>query len=389
MLHIRPYESGSSPSLPSGKFGIAGTILTKGTPPRPDHVVLVHNHIIEAILPVSDVTDLPILAPPGCTIIPGVINAHCHRIYPASERRQRWLEHGVTSIGDVGAPLSALHELMNSPVGTTATAAFSGPMLTSPSGYPLPVHSPQYALVVTSPHTGRDAVRQLADLGATLIKISFEPGTLRANWPTLSPATAHAICDQARKQGMVIRCHVEDLSGLEPALNAGVHVIDHVPHRWMTPKGIKPVLHTVDGQLEPVPQYHTQLERMIRDQTILVPTLDVLSRSPWNGPELFEPVRTFATMGGRIGMGNDYPYRRTDSGMLTREMTLLTKAGLTPDAILDAATATSSAACNFTDRGRLEPGAMADILIVAGDPLTNTDSLARPLHIVKEGVFIK
>ena len=376
--------------LPSGRYALAGRVLSgDGTLPLNDHAVLVKNGRIEAVVPAATVTDRPVVALPDVTIIPGIINAHCHRLHSPENRANRWLKHGVTSIGDCASPLSAIPQLSNSPSWKTATAAFAGPMLAPPDGYPLPVHSPEHALVVRSPQEARDAVKRLSDLGAGMVKLSFEPGPLPVTWPRFDPLTAGAICAEARKQGMIVRCHVEDLSGLEPALNAGVHTVEHVPHRWNDGSQTRAVLQKADGKLEPVPYYRSLLERMVRDRIILTPTLDVLSRSIWNGPQLYEPVRAFAALNGRIALGNDFPYRRTEAGMPLREMHLLGKAGLDPGEILRTAMKNSAMACGFTDRGTLSPGMAADILMVRGNPIHDLEKLAAPLHIVKDGIFIK
>ena len=247
-----------------------------------------------------------------------------------------------------------MKDLARSPAGTTATAAFSGPVITPPGGYPLPVHSPEFALVVRSPvEAENDAVAMLADQGATMVKLAFEPGVMPDPWPTLPPAIAAAACNAARRLGLVIRCHVQDLSGLEPALDAGVHAVEHVPHRWIDNGAPRPVLNK-DGSV--IEKYRKLLERMAREDIILTPTLDVLSRSPWNGPPLFEPVRFFHRMGGRIAAGNDFPYRRTGAGMILPEIQLLAESGLDKGETLRAATSGSAAACGFTDRGIIAPG---------------------------------
>lgn len=127
---------------------------------------------------------------------------------------------------------------------------------------------------------------------------------------------------------------------------------------------------------------------MIRDGVILTPTLDVLSRTPFHGPELYEPVRYFASQGGRIALGNDFPYRRTDSGMPLREMHQLAHCGLTPHAVLTTATQTSAAACGFADRGTLNPGMKADMIIVADNPIQNLNALKDVSLIVKDGKIV-
>lgn len=369
---------------PTDKFGIAGTVVAGDTSlPLPEHVVLINRGRIEAVVPMASVTDRPVLAPGVATILPGVINAHCHRVLNSKDRRSRWLNHGVTAIGDVGSPLSAMDALIDSPGTLTAAATCTGPVLAVPGGYPFPIHKPEHALAIHSSAEGENAVRMLADKGASMIKLAFEPGVMPHPWPTLDPKKAEAICATARKLGLTIRCHVEDLSGLEPALDAGVHTIEHVPHRWMHEGRPHPVL-TERGEV--IPYYRTLLERMRREGVILTPTLDVLSRTPWNGPELYEPVRTFHAMGGRIALGNDFPYRRTDAGMPVREMRLLAKAGLSGEDVLRAGTSGSASACGFTDRGHIAPGNAADILVVRGNPAEDFNVLHQPLYIFKDGV---
>jgi len=373
---------------PGTRYALAGRIITgDGTPSRTDHAVLVDDGVITDVLPASAVRDRRILDFPGKTIMPGVINAHCHNLHDADERRERWLEHGVTAIGDVASPLAAMALLADSPPGRTATASMSGPMLTAPGGYPLPVHSPDHAMPIVTPGQARDAVQLLADRGARMIKMSFEPGVLSPPWPLLDAPTAAAVCDTARRLGLVVRCHVEDFSGLEPALRAGVHVIDHVPCRWSDGGRMRSIFTGGNDSKELIEPYRRLLGRMVRDDVILVPTLDVLSRSIWK-ENTFEPVRAFHELGGRVAVGNDFPYRRTDAGMVLQEIRLLAKAGLSGATIINGATGVSASACNFADRGVLAKGMAADMLMVDGDPQADPDTLAAPVHIIKDGDFV-
>lgn len=373
------------------RYAVTGTLIRgNGAVPQPDMAVLVARGRIEAILAATDpdraraVASVPVLAVPGATILPGIVNCHVHGIHASNERRERYLVHGVTSIGDAASPLAALPLLLDSPAGRTATAACAGPMLCPPGGYPLPVHSPDHALTAASPHQARERVRQLADAGGNTVKLAFEPGPNIRPWPLFDAPTARAICDEARRLGLTVRCHVEDWRGLEPALDAGVHTVEHAPHRWITANGPLPVLTTGDHP-EPVPHLLRLLERMARERIIMTPTLDALTRSLWNGPALFATVRAFAALGGRIALGNDHPYRRTGAGMPLREMELLRQAGLSMTEILGAATRTSALACNLAGRGVIEPGMAADLLLVRGNPLDGPAPLAAPLCVIKDG----
>lgn len=59
------------------------------------------------------------------------------------------------------------------------------------------------------------------------------------------------------------------------------------------------------------------------------------------------------------------------------ELQLLVAAGLSPTDALRAATATPARRFGLTDRGRIAPGARADLLLVDGDPIaTISDTLS-------------
>lgn len=382
---LAPEASGAVRAPRHDVFAVSGNIFSEQGAILENHAVLMEGGWIKDVIPADAAGDVAVLAHPGHTILPGIVNCHIHRCHTPEDRRNRFLRHGITAVGDVASPLSALPALRRSPVGATATTACAGPMLCPPGGYPLPVHDARHGLVVTSPTHGRERVRQLADLGAIMIKTAMEPGPYSVPWPMFDAATLHAIGDEAHRLDLVPRCHMEDFGGLATALDAGIRVIDHVPHRWLDRGRKRSILR--GGVI--VPEYRKQLERMVRDGVTLTPTLDVLSRSVWNGPELYEPVRAFAAMGGRIAVGNDYPYRRTDAGMPLKEIELLGKTGLEAPAILTSATRTSSAACGFNDRGLLKPGMRADLIVVTGNPTVDLTTMARVRLVIKDGMLVR
>lgn len=381
-LAILP-ASARSATHSDAPFALTGTVFTgEEKPPLHDHAVVVHGTRIVDVVPIHSANIPRTITVPNAFIMPGAINCHVHGLHSPKERRERWLQHGVTAIGDVGSSLKAISALTQTPTGQTATAACSGPILCPPGGYPLPVHDNRYGLVVTSPQHGREQVRRLANLGATMIKLAFEPGPNRKPWPMLDAATAEAICNQARRLRLVIRCHVEDIGGLGKILNAGVDTIEHVPHRWLRNGVPHPIL---DRQGRPIPPYRKLLNRMVKDGIILTPTQDVLSRSMWSGPELSAPVQYFNQLNGDIAVGNDFPYRRTEAGMPSKECTLLRSAGLSNHRILQGATRIAARACGFKDRGTIRAGNYADLLLFSGSPLSDLAQLTTPELIIKDG----
>ena len=73
-------------------------------------------------------------------------------------------------------------------------------------------------------------------------------------------------------------------------------------------------------------------------------------------------------------------------GENAREVELLVAWGMTPRDALRAATATAAAVLGRgRDLGRIAPGAIADLVAVAGDPLAGIAALRHPVLVIKDG----
>src|SRR5687768_5568577 len=105
------------------------------------------------------------------TILPGFIELHAHLTYqqvPADTV----LKHGITTIRDVGGPI-------HQPYGGNGTLRVltSGPIITAPGGYPIPlIGEKNIAAPVSTEKEARKTVQNLIKGGAVVIKIALEPG---------------------------------------------------------------------------------------------------------------------------------------------------------------------------------------------------------------------
>ena len=71
-----------------------------------------------------------------------------------------------------------------------------------------------------------------------------------------------------------------------------------------------------------------------------------------------------------------------------REMSALVDSGMTPIQVISAATKTNAEILDvFAERGSLEPGKQADILVVAGNPLEDIEILGRVALVVRGGAL--
>jgi imidazolonepropionase-like amidohydrolase len=64
----------------------------------------------------------------------------------------------------------------------------------------------------------------------------------------------------------------------------------------------------------------------------------------------------------------------------------LTRAGMTPRDVLRSATSVPADVFGLSDRGRIAPGRRADLLLVAGDPLTDVTATRDVRAVWRSGV---
>lgn len=86
-----------------------------------------------------------------------------------------------------------------------------------------------------------------------------------------------------------------------------------------------------------------------------------------------ESARRILRAGGRLGMGGDYGFGWNPHGDYARELTFFVKdVGLTPLEVITCATKTGAEIMGRGDEfGTLEPGKLADVLVVAGDVIAD------------------
>ncbi|MEU0538593.1 amidohydrolase family protein [Nocardia sp. NPDC005978] len=222
----------------------------------------------------------------------------------------------------------------------------------------------------------RKAVRYQIKHGADLIKVCVSGGVMSL---TGAPGAQHysdeelrAIVDEAHRRGLKVAAHTHGADAVRHAVDAGIDCIEH---------GF-----LLDDDA---------IDRMVEHGTWLVPTtrladaMDVSKAAPAlqaKAAEMFPRARTSVLAaykaGVKIAVGTDAP--AIPHGRNADELVALVERGIPALDVLRAATIRGAELIGVTDRGRLAPGQLADVIAVPDDPIADI-TVTRDVCFVMKG----
>ena len=221
----------------------------------------------------------------------------------------------------------------------------------------------------------RQAVREQIRRGADYIKVmatGARPSSARTrSRAQMTREEIDAVVDEAHRMGFRVAAHAEGLDGARMAIEAGVDTIEH----GLSASIARPSSST-DGRARHRPRPDAvDVPRPRR--AVRAPT-SRRARRPGRSASATRPYAD-APCGARapgviLAMG----YDSGPPGASANELVRMVEAGLTPSEAIVAATAGSARRSGWTDRGTVEAGKVADLLVVDGDPLGEPGLLLRP-----------
>jgi imidazolonepropionase-like amidohydrolase len=240
--------------------------------------------------------------------------------------------------------------------------------------------------VINTPDEGRRAVRLNVKYGADVIKLCATGGVLsltdEVDIPQLTQDEMNAIVDEAHTLRKKTAAHAHGGEGARRAVRAGIDSIEH---------GAFLDDETLDLMKSHGTYYIPTLMAIEGGKEILAKggyPPSVASKMTAAVESLNQVVRKAIAKGLKIGMGTDaavYPHGRN-----TEEFHLLTALGMSPLDALRAATSVDAELLGTQDRiGTLEPGKLADIIAIPGDPMQNIRQTEKVFFVMKEGLIYR
>jgi imidazolonepropionase-like amidohydrolase len=346
--------------------------------------------------------DLRIIDLSGRTLMPGLIDAHVHpsaaevvedyqrplpatlRAQYARKRLEEMLQRGFTTVRDAGGSDAGLRMATGLGLIDGPRLLVAGKALSQTGGHgderivgdtdPVPGAYPgEFARIADGVEAVRLAAREELRRGADHLKICASGGVMSATDPVemtqYSEAEMRAAVDEAASRHTYVMAHAYGADAIVRAVRSGVRSIEHAnlidaaAAREMAGAGAfaVPTMVTYEG-----------LERFGREAGVDAGRLAKNAEVRRAGLGAFAILRA---AGVAIGFGTDLLGSLQD--LQSREFLIRADVERPAD-IVRSATSVNADLLGRPDLGRVEVGAIADLIVVEGDPLRDISVLARP-----------
>ena len=344
------------------------------------------------------------------TVMPGLIDTHVHvllnSMLDSDEALDRWVEgelpgllreylaSGTTTILSMGdyfpAILEVRQRLEDGELKGPRLLAV-GPILTAPDGYPArvvcsdnPWCRSAFTVEVDGQEAARAAVRELANAGVDAIKAFYDSVLGGAQ---LDDEVLAAIADEAQTLDLATMVHALTVEDLQKAVELGAARLAHAPFQGsIVDSQAGRILRETSISVSTT----TRLNAPVFDEAGMPRTIRGREYTPLMEARLTQRlanVRQLVDDGVAVAFGTDRHLLTRADALVHEAQTL--SAVLSSAEIVTALTRNAAAYLDLSDEiGTLEPGKVADILIINGDPLNDITNLNNLEVVIKSGAVV-
>jgi len=351
---------------------------------------------------------------PRATLLPGLIDAHVHLHLPADgspildvlresdaalgartvHNAGLALQAGVTAVRDCGGR-GTLHVELADEIerwGYAAARVMSaGPPVTVTGG-----HCWFFGGEADGALGVRRKVRELVKGGVHYVKVMASGGgTPRTvSWePAFSQAELDAIVEEAHLHGLLAAAHCLCAESSRRAARAGFDIVEHagflLDGRGRQAYEEDAAAALVDAGVVVCPTLAVGRFTLARLRASASPDPAELERWSRMLEANVENLGRLLRAGVKVMAGTDAGWRSTPFDSLPDELELMALAGMSNAAALEAATADAATTLGLEGLGRVEAGAIADLVAVDGDPLADLAALRAVALVVKGGRIVR
>lgn len=394
---------------------VAGT----GAPPIQDPVLIIQGDRIEAVTSREDwrrekTDDVHVDEYPGATLLPGLIDGHVHLAFSAAETTEavlaeymdsdevrlaatatenarRSLAGGVTTVRDCGGPgtmIQALRNAIEAGVTPGPRVLACGMPITTTGG-----HCHFFGLRADDASQVREAVRKLVQDDADWIKVMATGGRMTRNSNILraqyTTEELREIVVESQRLGRGVAAHVLSIEGIRNAVSANVDTLEHC--NWQNQEG---TLEYDEDLLAAIERQGTHISITIvgfmreaylaylRDRDANAPSPALRRRYELESGMFARGLNAFITSDAGV------PQCRFDELYLSVAIAV-SWLGLDPLTAIEAVTSRAARALGIEERvGSLQPGKLADVLVVQGDPVRDVMDLRHVKGVYKDGRLV-
>ena len=247
--------------------------------------------------------------------------------------------------------------------------------------------APHLPGTANSPEEARAAVRQRYKDGADFIKIAATGGVLSlarsGDAPLFFDDELEAVVKTARDYRLKVAAHAHGAEGMLRAVRAGVDSIEH--GTYMTDEVMAAMKERGTYYVPTISAGRFVAEKSKIDGYF--PAV-VRPKAAAIGPQIQDTFARAYKAGVKIAFGTDQGVApHGDNGW---EFVYMVEAGMPPMAAIRSATVEASRLIGMEkDLGTVEPGKLADLVAVPGDPLADIKAMTRVSFVMKDGVVYR